>query len=772
MGAVVPWADRLWMITYSPHCPNGSDDKLYEIDGELHAVARPESVGGTPANRMIHRESNQLNIGPYFIDAQRNVRVIPPSKMFGRLTATARHLSDPAGKLYIGDMEGLMYEVDVRSLDAKLLFKRPVPGWHCKGAYSGQGRLVLAFNGEDPAASVDRFKPFDYFIDPSPRAPDEFGSLTEWDRKQWRLLERHQFTDVTGPGGISGPPSDDAPLWAIGWDRRSLLLKLCEAGTWHSFRLPVADYSYVAGHGWFTEWPRIREVTGGKFLMNMHGGWFDFPPTFAVGKTAGLRPLGDYLKITGDFCPWHGRIAFGCDDAMKWGFDGFGASAELNRLTGQSNSNLWFARWEDLSKAGRPAGFGGVWQRDKVPANTPSLPYLLAGYQQRVLHLHHGIARPVTFRIELDRAGDGQWTPYREIRVDPGAYVFHVFPNDLAAQWVRLAIDRDAYYVTAYFHYGPGGGAVTDRAAFAALADIDQPGPWTSALVRSEGEDRILLGVRSQAVDASGRVGKVKTWQVGPDMQFAATAPESASARFLEHNALVRERLVESDAASLILSDGKLRVRVPQSHPAYDAPFATGWPRAVREVVTERELINAGGSFYMLPRPTAGGLRRIKPICTHNKRISDFCSWRGLLVLAGCATPGNANKPDGHCFAAPDGQTALWFGDIDDLWKLGKPVGKGGPWRNSDVAAGEPSDAYLMAGYDQKSLELSHDAKEAVAFSVEVDLVADGTWVRYATLEVPPGKPLMHAFPAGYSAHWVRLKADRACKASALFTYR
>ncbi|HVW58966.1 MAG TPA: hypothetical protein VHC48_02985, partial [Puia sp.] len=26
IGAVVPWAGRLWLITYSPHCPNGSAD--------------------------------------------------------------------------------------------------------------------------------------------------------------------------------------------------------------------------------------------------------------------------------------------------------------------------------------------------------------------------------------------------------------------------------------------------------------------------------------------------------------------------------------------------------------------------------------------------------------------------------------------------------------------------------------------------------------------------------------------------------------------------
>ena len=104
-GAVVPWADRLWVISYGPHLPMGSSDKLYEITPDLQQIIRPESVGGTPANRMIHRESDQLIIGPYFIDAKRQVRVIPPKLMPGRLTGTARHLTDPANKVYIATME-------------------------------------------------------------------------------------------------------------------------------------------------------------------------------------------------------------------------------------------------------------------------------------------------------------------------------------------------------------------------------------------------------------------------------------------------------------------------------------------------------------------------------------------------------------------------------------------------------------------------------------------------------------------------------------------
>jgi hypothetical protein len=64
-GAVVPWAGKLWVITYGPHLPKGSSDKLYEISPALELTIRPESIGGTPANRMIHKESKQLFIGPY-----------------------------------------------------------------------------------------------------------------------------------------------------------------------------------------------------------------------------------------------------------------------------------------------------------------------------------------------------------------------------------------------------------------------------------------------------------------------------------------------------------------------------------------------------------------------------------------------------------------------------------------------------------------------------------------------------------------------------------
>ena len=122
-GAVVPWAGSLWAITYGPHLPFGSSDKLYQITPDKKMTVRSESIGGTPANRLIHKESNQLNIGPYFINESGDVRVLPWQEAPGRYTGSARHLTDPANKIYIGTMEEGFYEVDVNTLKAKELYK-------------------------------------------------------------------------------------------------------------------------------------------------------------------------------------------------------------------------------------------------------------------------------------------------------------------------------------------------------------------------------------------------------------------------------------------------------------------------------------------------------------------------------------------------------------------------------------------------------------------------------------------------------------------------
>lgn len=152
-------------------------------------------------------------------------------------------------------------------------------------------------------------------------------------------------------------------------------------------------------------------------------------------------------------------------------------------------------------------------------------------------------------------------------------------------------------------------------------------------------------------------------YEIGGPFDLIATNNPAAAATLRSTYSLSNASFAV-DGASVVYTEGTNRFRLPKTLPAYDTAFAVGWPRGVREVVTERSLLNAHGTFYELPAAGSGGFRRIRPVATHRKRISDFVSWRGLFVMAGVAD-GATN--DGHVFRSADGQVALWHGGVDDL---------------------------------------------------------------------------------------------------------
>jgi hypothetical protein len=131
----------------------------------------------------------------------------------------------------------------------------------------------------------------------------------------------------------------------------------------------------------------------------------------------------------------------------------------------------------------------------------------------------------------------------------------------------------------------------------------------------------------------------------------------------------------------------------------------------------------------------------------------------------------NASADAGGNLQCAEPQSALWFGRTDDLWRLGKPAGWGGPWWEHKVKAREASDPYLMTGFDKKCLHLSHDAAKPVTFTVEVDFLGNGTWKSYQAITVPARGYTHHEFPTAFSAHWVRVTVNKACTATAQFAY-
>jgi hypothetical protein len=760
IGAVVVWAGKLWLMTYPPHRRTGSPDKLYDIDEGLRQTVRPESVGGTHAGRMIHRESQQLIMGPYFIDVKGRVRTIDQRRGFpARITAIARHLTDPAHKVYMIDMEGPIWEVDVQSLEATRLFVKPVPGWHAKGGYTAQGRLIVANNGELRTPDLDKLE-WEAPEKSWSKGPEDAGVLAEFDGKSWTIVSRRAHTDVTGPGGIAGEPSPDAPVWSIGWDRRSVLVQVRSNGAWRTYRLPKGSYTYDPTHGWFTEWPRIRAIGDGPLLLNMHGTFFEFPASFAANAARDIRPLGTHLHYTTDFTEWNGRVVLAGDDT----------SILQNLLASKPQSNLRFvARSALATDFGPPIGWGGVWRDDEVTAGKASEALLVSGYSQRCVHLSQQSNDVVNFTLETAANGDGDWHTARTVRVAANSYVPIVLEAAAGAEWLRVTADR-ACTATAFLHLStpPRSVSADQRAIFASLAPRDLAAEWTGGLLRPAGFSRSLQFL-ARRIGADGRRtdrNEEAYYEIDERLQFTRVDAPDKVAALTQAAEPVADYTVDS-ASVLIIDVGGSRWRLPKSRDGFD-PTGT---RAVREVISERYLANIHGTFYGIPRletKTVPDYRHMKPVSSHNVRIADFATWRGLLVIAGTRRDASS---DGHYFSARAGSDGLWFGAIDDLYKLGAPVGEGGPWNRTAVTANEPSDPYLMTNFGRKSLALSHDRNRPLAFTIEIDFVAGNVWQRYATIVVAPGKPLVHHFPEGFSAHWVRLRTDAPGSVTALFRY-
>jgi len=845
-GAVVPWAGRLWTITYGPHSPNGSSDKLYEIDADLNRTTRPESVGGTNANRMIHRESNQLFIGSHAIGADGTVRTIPHSQMFGRHTAVARHLTDPKNKVYFLTMEEGLYEVDVETLAVKELYtdgNRPrpdgadvLPGYHGKGGYASQGRLVYANNGENSAeARVN------------PNVPS--GCLAEKTADgDWQVVLRKQFTEVTTNGGIDGADAENDPLWSLGWDYRSVILAVLDGGQWSFYRLPKGSHCYDGAHGWNTEWPRIREIDSPTdFLATMHGHFWRFPSDFSAANARGIRPRSTYLKVIGDFALWNGRVAFGCDDAAKSEFLNKSPLKGAVAGPGRSNSNLWFVEPEKLDAFGPALGRGAVWFDEAVKRDAASDAYLFAGFDRRSAFVDFADAtlpqsvENVEITFEVDRDGTGAWEPLKTVVVpknapslnadaeqaEPNAAESSTANADGAAQtsdvkhgagtvwvdfsetetgeWIRVRSNADLVDATCFFHYKNADDRPTQAAPiFDGIASPADVSDFLGARFWVRADNDRLAVVSSLVKD--GQVAEERYYELTEDgrlervpCRFEGGEPGTIGRvkAMVEPRHPAPEVFTVDDLSAVVTLNGN-RYRLPiGSEDA--ARVASPLPcRLDRETATERDLFHCAGTFYELPAQNAGGFAKIRPIATDGRLIVDYVSYRGLLVLAGVAPQPVPNSTDnaagttaaanadvapaeqafektseaGRIVRSDDGGAALWLGSVDDLWSFGKAVGRGSVWRATQVAAGAPSDPMLATGFDRKTLVLENHSDADVEIALEADATATGDWREYRRFQVPAGQKVEFDFPNSFQAYWLRTVADRDAKLSATFIYR
>ncbi len=423
IGALIPWAQKLWAVGYVAHI-NGQGLGLYEINEDMTMRRHPASVTGTFANRMPHWPSGQAFIGPYAIDADGNVRIIEGLKNV-RLAATCEHLADPTNKVYFLGMEGGLWEVDVHTLEAGLLFNLVKEldivnaKEHFKSAYTAQGRVVVANNTYDEQEFLGK---------------RDAGRLAEWDGQRWTIIERNPFVEVHG--GASDRSYGGNTIYAVGWDRSSVILRALVKGQWQRYLLPKASHTW--DHAWNTEWLRIRHAVTERLLMDAHGLFYELPAFSYGGHIWGIRPICTHLRVVPDFCHWRGLFVM--------------ASDQIDHDQGQPQSGLWFGNIDDLWQMGKPSGWGGPWWNTAVKAGEVSDPFLMTGFDKKVVHLTHEAEGTVQVDVEVDFLGDGTWKPYRSFEVDRGGYAHHEFPNGFSAHWVRVKVDKDCV-ATAYFMY-------------------------------------------------------------------------------------------------------------------------------------------------------------------------------------------------------------------------------------------------------------------------------------------------------------------------------
>lgn len=774
-GAVVPWDNRLWVITYGPHLPYGSSDKLYEITSDLKQIVRSESIGGTPANRMIHKESEQLFIGPYAIDNKSNVRTIPYTSMPGRHTGNARHLTDPANKIYYGTMEEGFYEVDVNSLEPKVLYEDgnvnrkegEMPqeaalllGAHGKGLYSGQGVMIYSNNGETGEVAL---KQFDI----------EAGGLFEWDGKEWKLIRRNQFVEITGPGGIYGNSNPETdPIWATGWDHKSVLLAVRspESG-WDFFRLPKSSHSYDGAHGWNTEWPRIRDIgTEGSpdYLMTMHGMFWKFPGQFTASNSAGVRPRSSYLKVIGDYTRWNNQLVFGCDDSAQKEFLNKRKAKGDIEGPGQSNSNLWFTSLSKPDELGPATAVGSVWAKEEVKANEISEPFLFAGWANRTSWIKNDGHESITFTYEVDKDGTNSWEAIKSATVSPGKSAYITFSSEDKGEWVRVKADKSTLATVSFSYTTPDNRSTRSAGMFKGVSASTEK-TSSGGLLYGLGDNRRALGLLANTMK-NGVITETGYYEMSDKLELTRVEDEKTS-EFIRTKFAIPQQVVSIDNSSvLVIDDLGRRWRLPLGDESYTQFTNNGQLRICREVATERDLFSCMGTFYELPAENADGYAKIRPVSTHDYKINDYASYRGMLIMTGVdPEQGKNNK---HIITSNDGKAAVWAGVIDDLWQLGKPIGKGGPWKDESVKANTPSDPYLIGFYDKKELSISHESNNDVTFTIEVDPTGNGDWMEYLVQEVVAGEEWAHKFPKEFQARWIRFIANKNTKATTWLEYK
>jgi hypothetical protein len=177
-----------------------------------------------------------------------------------------------------------------------------------------------------------------------------------------------------------------------------------------------------------------REVATERDLFHAHGTFYELPAENSGGVQK-IRPVASHPFRIKDYASFRGMLVL----------SGLENNAPANNphviKSTDGACSLWCGTIDDLWELGKPRGIGGPWKNTAVKAGTASDPYLMTGYDKKTLELSHRSDKSVSFRIELDICGSGDWALWQTLDVPAGEAKTVAIAVD--AYWIRIVPAQD-----------------------------------------------------------------------------------------------------------------------------------------------------------------------------------------------------------------------------------------------------------------------------------------------------------------------------------------
>ncbi len=365
------------------------------------------------------------------------------------------------------------------------------------------------------------------------------------------------------------------------------------------------------------------------------------------------------------------------------------------------------------------------------------------------------------FTLQVDRRGDGSWTDLEIVGSTGERLRDALFAGGTDAVWLRLTTDRDCL-ATAFLHQTTSrfvdGGAADNKAIFAGLANVGDSNA-RAALIYAAKRNRNLRVI-------TGDDRYFDFTKAG--FEFKADEPDAKLKGVLH----VEPEFTVDDASVVLKSRGR-KVTTSEGQRGIRPPFASGWPRAVTRsrigTSSRQHPWHLLRSSFGHQRSTAGvesDASRCQPLQADHR----FLFVERTVGADRCSSERNQRRP--RIRQATITKSLSGSAALTTSGNLGKPVGQGGPWFDSEAKAGVASDPYLMTGYDKKHVKLFHQSSESVSITLQIDIDGNGTWVAFRSFVVEPDQVVDYEFPTGFSACWVRAVSDRDTEATLTLKYQ